>query len=312
MAYEHLSSAGSGLYMKFRKPLTSAQGIASWNDRAFILYDTGACAVYDLKNRRVRPLDVFPLGSYNWGKPDLNFKNHANSCNFSKQHWEGNPIPLLYVDVGAGIGADEDGYFYRVAVENITCQVDAEGNENYRGQVLQTITVKPEGDEARGFRDPGWGCPCHVLDAEGGYLYAVTARFRTTRAALRPGEKNALIITKYAVPEVVAGTKVQLTGKDILDQWELEDDTLFTQSGIFHNGKIYYFFGCAIHDYPNHVMVIDLENRRIEKRLDDDLGIFGLDEFECGTVYNGMLLVNANEVGSPDGNLYVIREDILS
>ena len=104
MAYEHLSSAGSGLYMKFRKPLTSAQGIASWNDRAFILYDTGACAVYDLKNRRVRPLDVFPLGSYNWGKPDLNFKNHANSCNFSHQHWEGNPIPLLYVTIGTGIG----------------------------------------------------------------------------------------------------------------------------------------------------------------------------------------------------------------
>ena len=49
----------------------------------------------------------------------------------------------------------------------------------------------------------------------------------------------------------------------------------------------------------------------IEKRLDDDLGIIGLDEFECGTNYNGMLLVNANEVGAPDGNLYMIREDLL-
>ena len=311
MAYPRVSSAGSRLYMKFRKPLTSAQGIACWDDRAFMLYDTGVCAVYDLKSKNSRPLDVFPLGSYNCGKPSADFRNHANACEFSHQHWQDNPIPLLYLDAGAGIGADEDGYFYRIKVENITRTVDEAGDESYQGKVLQTVVVKPEGDPARGFRDPGWGCPCHVLDAEGGFLYAVTARFRTTRAGLREGEKNALIITKYAVPEVVEGTTVQLTGKDILDQWELEDDTLFTQSGIYHEGKIYYFFGCAIHDYPNHVMVIDLRNRRIEKRLDDDLGIFGLDEFECGIMWNGMLLVNANEVGSPDGNLYAIREDLF-
>ena len=311
MDYAHVSSAGSSLYMKFRKPLTSAQGIASWGDRAFILYDVGVCAVYDLKSRSSRPLDVFPLGSFNWGKPCHDFKNHANSCEFSRQHWEGNPIPLLYVDAGAGIGSDKDGYFYRIKVENITSTVDEAGNESYRGKVLQTVVVRPEGDPERGFRDPGWGCPCHVLDAEGGFIYTVSARYRTTRGSLPEGKTNALIITKYPVPEVVEGSTVRLAGKDILDQWVLEDDTLFTQSGIFYQGKIYYFFGCAVYDYPNHVMVIDLQNRRIEKRLDDDLGIFGLDEFECGTIYNGMLLVNANEVGAPDGNLYMIREDLL-
>lgn len=311
MDYPRVSSAGSRLYMKFRKPLTSAQGMAVWQDRVFILYDTGVCGVYNLQSRCGRPLDVFPLGSYNSGKPTADFKNHANSCAFSREHYEDNPIPLLYVDSGAGVGADEDGYFYRVKVENITCMVDEAGNESYRGKVLQTIVVKPEGDPQRGFRDPGWGCPCHVLDAEGGIIYTVSARYRTTRGSVPEGAKNAFIITKYPVPEVVEGTTVQLTGKDILDQWVLEDDTLFTQSGIFHQGKIYYFLGCAIHDYPNHVMVIDLQNRRIEKRLDDDLRIFGLDEFECGAVYQGMLLVNANEVGAPEGNLYVIREDLL-
>lgn len=310
MAYPKVSSAGSRLYMKFRKPLTSAQGIACWEDRAFILYDTGIGAVYDLKNRNVRPVDVFPLGSYNWGRPSADFKNHANSCNFSGIHYEGNPIPLLYVDTGAGIGADGDGYYYRLAVENITCQIDDNGNESYQGKTLQTIAIKPEGDPERGFVKPGWGCPCHVLDGEGGFIYACCTRYRTKRGCVPEGENNALIVTKYAIPKLTDGAKVSLGGEDILDQWVFEDDTLFTQSGVFYQGKIYYIFGCAIHDYPNHVMVVDLQNRRIEKRMDDDLGIFGLDEFECGTFYQGMLLVNANDVGKSEGNLYAIREDL--
>lgn len=305
MAYPRVSSEGSSLYMKFRKPLTSAQGIAVWGDLAFILYDTGVGAVYDLKNKNPRPLDVFPLGSYNVGRPSPDFKNHANSCNFSSQHWDGNPIPLLYVDVGAGIGADEDGYFYRLAVENITCE-----DGMYRGKVLQTVAVKPEGDPEKGYVVPGWGCPCHVLDPQGGYIYLCCTRYRTKRGCVPEGENNALIVTKYAIPEVVEGSKVSLGSKDILDQWVFEDDTLFTQSGVFHDGKIYYIFGCAIHDYPNHVMVIDLKKGCIEKRMDDDLGIFGLDEFECGIFYDGKLLVNANDVGKPEGNLYAIREDL--
>ena len=93
----NLSGADSKLYMRFEKAWhRAAQGMGIWGDRAFILYDTGACAVYDLVTRNEKPLDVIKLGSYNDGVPTRDYLNHANDCMFSKTHYEGNPIPLLY------------------------------------------------------------------------------------------------------------------------------------------------------------------------------------------------------------------------
>ena len=61
----------STIYMKFQKELPSAQGMSIRNDRAFILYDTGCCCVYDLKSRNPGPLASFQLGSYNPGIPTM-------------------------------------------------------------------------------------------------------------------------------------------------------------------------------------------------------------------------------------------------
>ncbi len=50
----NLSGADSKLYMRFEKAWhRAAQGMGIWGDRAFILYDTGACAVYDLVTGRM-------------------------------------------------------------------------------------------------------------------------------------------------------------------------------------------------------------------------------------------------------------------
>ena len=238
----NLNGADTKLYMRFDKAWhRAAQGMGVWEDRAYVLYDTGACAVYDLVTRDAKPLDVFKLGSYR--EPEYQgdpYHNHANDCMFSKTHFEGNPIPLLYVTIGTGIGTDEDGYFYRIKVENITSTVDEAGNESYRGKVLQTVVVRPEGDPERGFRDPGWGCPCHVLDAEGGFIYTVSARYRTTRGSLPEGKTNALIITKYPVPEVVEGSTVRLAGKDILDTEDFLVSTL-----LLPLGAIVYLIFCV-------------------------------------------------------------------
>ena len=70
--------SASALYMKFDKILRSAQGMAIWQDRAFILYDTGMCGVYDLKGRTAAPLAAFPLGSYNEGMPTRDYVSYFN------------------------------------------------------------------------------------------------------------------------------------------------------------------------------------------------------------------------------------------
>ena len=60
---------------------------------------------------------------------------------FAAAHWENNLIPLLYVTVGTGIGADEDGFFYRCAVENIQEREDG----SFVAQTLQTISYCLQG-----------------------------------------------------------------------------------------------------------------------------------------------------------------------
>ena len=114
-----VSGAESKVFMRFEKAKRSAQGMGIWGDRLFMLYDTGWCSVHDLQTRSPKALDVFKLGSFNDGTPTKDYLNHSNDCVFSKIHYQGNPIPLLYVTIGTGTGMDEDGYFYRCAVENI-------------------------------------------------------------------------------------------------------------------------------------------------------------------------------------------------
>ena len=227
MEEQHLDGRGSTLYMTCHKPLPSAQGMGVWDDRAYILYDTGVCAVFDLKTRNSRPAAVFPLGSYNAGKPSRDYLNHANSCMFSAVHWEGNPIPLLYVTVGTGIGEDADGYFYRCAVENILEQEDG----SFRAETVQTISYRSAGTLAPGFEQPCWGCPCFLVDNDAGFLYLFSARHRTKRGCVPEGEKNAYIITKFPLPDPKTGGKVLLGPEDILDQFAVQSDVLFTQGG---------------------------------------------------------------------------------
>ena len=45
----NLNGADTKLYMRFDKAWhRAAQGMGIFEDRAYILYDTGACAIYDL------------------------------------------------------------------------------------------------------------------------------------------------------------------------------------------------------------------------------------------------------------------------
>jgi len=289
--------------------LPPSQGFAVFEDRAFILHHTGMCCVYDLKARDGAPLAVFPLGSYNAGSPTKDYTNHSNSCMFGKEHYNGNPIPLLYVVIGAGIGYDEDGYFYRCAVENIT-RNETDGKETYQAQTLQVISYHPEGIEDTDFLPPCWGCPAFFADTEHRALYMFSAKYRTKRGTLPEGEReNTYLITKFDLPSLDQGALVRLTPRDIRDQFTVCSDILFTQGGALADQKIYYTFGCPMskEKYPNEIAVFDLNARTMCARISDLDEALHMEEIESCEFYNGELLCNTSA-----GSVFVIDKKLLS
>ena len=299
---KHLDGKGSTLYMRCHKPLPSAQGMAVWEDRAFVLYDTGVCAVFDLVSRDPKPVSVFPLGSYNAGKPARDYLNHANSCMFSTSHWNENPIPLLYVTAGTGIGTDADGYFFRCAVENITKRDDG----SYRAETVQTICFRPEGQLPEGTEAPCWGCPCFLVDNDQGFLYLFSARFRTKRGCVPEGQENAFIVTKFPLPKPEQGGMIHLENPDILDQFIVPSDVLFTQGGTIEKGKLYYTYGYPKGGYPVNILVFDLQQKCLCAHVGNMTDAFGGEEIECCAFYQDKLLCNTCE-----GSIFALEEGLL-
>ncbi|MBR5545863.1 MAG: hypothetical protein IKU70_02655 [Clostridia bacterium] len=289
------------LYMRFQKQLPSAQGMAIHNDRAYLLYDSGWCAVHDLNERDERPLDLFPLGSMNEGTPTQDYRNHANQAMFGALHHGDNPIPLLYVTTGKGIGTDQDGFFYRCAVENIICTTDENGVEHHRSETLQTICYQPEGIEDTSFVPPCWGCPAFFPDTENGFLYIFSARYRTKRGCVPEGERNAFVITKFPLPALTDGSMVRLTPKQILDQFEIPSDTAFTQGGLLAGNHLIYTFGCPKLGYPDEIMVFDVCRKELTAHIRNlDEALHG-EELESCAIYCGELMLN-----TCDGGIYTL------
>ncbi len=307
MSYKKLSGEDCRLLMRYDRAVEKgAQGMGIWKNRAFILYDTGYCAVYDIENRVSAPLDVIKLGSYNDGVPTKDYLNHSNDCMFSETHYKGNPIPLLYVTTGAGTGRDEDGYFYRCAVENITCEKDDAG-EHYKAETVQTISYIPEGIENTPFLQPCFGCPAWLVDPEEKALYIFSAKYRTKREFIPEGKINTYIITKFDLPEIEGNPVVRLTPADIRDQFSVPSPVCFTQGGTIYKGMLYYTFGLPAIDYPDRVMVFDLHNKCLAAVVDDmDEALHG-EEIECIAHYDGKMVVNTN-VGF---GIYTLKEDLF-
>lgn len=297
-----LDGSGGARYMRCHRPIPNTQGMDVWGDRAFLLYDTGVCGVFDLKTRDPRPLAVFPLASYNSGKHGRDYHNHANSCMFGATHLNGNPIPLLYVTIGTGTGTDEDGYFYRCAVENILEQADG----SYRAETVQTICYRPEGILPPNCESPCWGSPCFLVDNDAGFLYLFSARYRTRRGFLPEGARNAFIITKFPLPDPRQGGMIHLEPKDILDQFVVPSDVLFTQGGHIADGKLYYTFGFPRQAYPTTILIFDLKEKSLWAQIDNLDPLFGPEEIECCGFYNGQLVCNTCE-----GSIFMLAEDLL-
>lgn len=294
--------SGSVPYMRFRKVMRSAQGMGIWKGRAFILYDTGMCAVYDLMRQNPEAIDVLPLGSFNDGTPTRDYLNHANSCMFSRTHLGDNPIPLLYVTIGTGTGFDEDGYYYRCAVENITRTVDEAGKEHYKAETVQTITYQPGDMAGLPYVQPCWGCPAFLMDPDTDSLYIFSAKYRTKRECLPEDGVNEYIITRFRLPALAEGPMVRLTPADIQDQFTVSSKVMFTQGGTILDGKLIYTFGCPKIGYPVQVMIFDLKEKKLIAEVGNmDEAFFG-EEIECCAPFEGQLLCN-----TCDGGIYTLR-----
>lgn len=298
-----MDGSDSKLFMSFEKVLPSAQGMGIWEDRAYILFDTGKCAVYDLKKRNPSSVAVFPLGSYNEGIPSKDYLNHANSCMFGTIHHNGNPIPLLYVNTGSGTGFDKDGFFYRCAVENITETILDDGTLTVAAQTLQTISLVPEGKLKTGYLPPCWGCPAWLVDTRRKELYILSAEYRTTRGHVPEGKCNRYILTVFPLPELSAGSFVKLTFDDIVSQFSVPSELQFTQGGTIFDRKAYFTYGCPRLGYPLAIAVFDLDTQTLCALVDNLDQAFAGEEIECCAEYQGKLLCN-----TCDGSIFVVGE----
>lgn len=296
-----IDGSDTELFMKFEKILPSAQGMGIWNGRAYILYDTGACAVYNLETKNPKPIGSFQLGSYNNGSPSKEYLNHANSCMFGTIHNEGNPIPLLYVTIGTGTGCDEDGYYCRCAVEEIREVEDESGAATFSAKSLQTISFRPIGNLKNGYQPPCWGCPSWLVDTDRKELYIFSARYRTIKGQVPVGEHNQYIITTFSLPELHEGSFVTLTYDDIVDQFSIDSDIQFTQGGTVINRKIYYTYGCPRLGYTLSLAVFDLDNKNMCAFVGNMDEAFANEEIECCALYQGKLLCN-----TCDGSIYIV------
>ena len=301
-----LSADGVSLYMRYHKVLPSAQGMAVYDGMAFILHHTGVCALYDLETKDPRPLAQFPLGSYNTGVPSADYLNHSNQCMFSGEHLEENPIPLLYVTCGCGTGQDRDGFFYRCAVEDVHVERAADGRcTRAESRLVQTIAFSDEGVENTVYEKPCWGCPAWFVDSEGGCLYLFSARWRTTEEFLGHRGENRYIITKLRKP-ALSEPFVRLTAADILDQFLTPFDILFTQGGMIAKDKLFYTFGLGDRRYPIGLRVYDLTNKCVCGKMDLSGSLFGSEEIESCSFYQGELLCNTN---AETGGIYSLGRE---
>ena len=277
-------------YMDFENPTTevfgkrrSVQGFSVHGDTAFVLYHSGLCGAYDLISRDKKPIGVFKLGSYNGGKPDKRYVNHANDAMFGAT-LKSEEFPLLYVTAGNSGESDENGFIAYCAVEQIRRTAGG-----FTSETVQRIYYKNDGIEKTQFLTPGWGWPASLVDIAGGFYYMLSARDRTKHGFYRPD--NYYIVTKFRLPDPTVGD-VTLSPADILDQFTLPFDACATQGGTLKDGKIWYLFGFGREDYPDALRVIDLEERCYAISEDLSATPFGDQEVECCAFYRGRLLIN--------------------
>ena len=237
------------------------QGMDVFGDKAYLLYNTGICRIFDLLSEKID--SEFLLAS-------ASKTNHANCASFGKEFYEGNNVPVLYVS--------ECSSPYRCFVENI---------RNGKSQIVQTIFAF-ENEHPKLVHD--W-----IVAKKGYFLYTFTRL-----GSIISNGTVLHSINKYRLPRLSEGEKVILSEKDVIDRFDISFKSM-GQGGLVNGRYMYLPVGLSHDsdgkrsDAKRSIIIVDLKKQIIERFVDISNDI--LDEPEDIAIYNGRLLLYCGQNG---------------
>ena len=213
----------------------SAQDMAIYGDRAYLMSDGGHYRVLNLKNGIIeKELDL----------ASSNKNTHINCVCFGVEIPVNADIPFLYIS--------ETIKPHRCFVENIV------GEKNV---LVQTIEVVENGNV---YSNYGW-----LVDRDNGFLYGLKSFWHQYIDEIG---NIKTVITKYRLPKVSEGPKIVLSENDIIDRFDVLF-TSSMQGATIYKGKMYIATGLWESDKNTSetkrmVVVVDLRKRKKVKEVD--------------------------------------------
>lgn len=257
------------------------QGMAQYEGKLIVLYDTGYYNVY-----AISPFNSTALGSGLLESTDNAL--HCNACSIGAMHIAGDPFPFLYV---TGSNDLTPGY---CSVERI--------KPDYTNEHIQTISIDYTNFAQEGYTEE-FARPNFYVDR--GYLYTFSAKYRTNGSEEAHDSENRFVIHKYALPDTSIAT-VTLTAADVMAEYILPYTTFFQQGGTTHNGKLFQVFGCGgvtkgSKQALNALRVYNLDGGYEIAQIDLSQVPASNEEIESAAVFGNELLLNYIT-----GNVYIL------
>ncbi len=261
------------IYAQLKYPIVgtykgkSAQGMAIWEDSAFLFNDGGHCRVLNLKTGElIREFDLASAGK----------NTHVNAACFGSECPQGGNLPVIYIS--------EYKSPSRCFVEHI---------KDSGCVLLQTIKIYENGKNAF---VQSW-----IVDNKNKFIYAIA------REAPLKGEKNSdkVKISKYRLPQLSEGADIVFTEKDCLDTFIVVFPS-GTQGGVIKGRYIYLPTGLqesarGQFNAERTIQVIDLKKKYLVKRI--DLTYITTNEPEDLDFYKGKALLYCGQ----EGGLYKVK-----
>ncbi len=232
-------------------PTTTPQGMSIHNGLAFLLYDKGGLAIFDL----IRKVSVAEMSL-----ASASADNHCNSANFSTEFASGGVYPLLYISECYGQ--------HRCFVENIT---------NSSSTLVQTINFANEnGDYTNSTYNNAFDW---ILDNDTGMLM--------TYGLMSDGKHK---IKMFAKPNTSNAT-VTLHETDVVEEWIVEDNIYpalssnYVYQGNCAKGGIIYLLAYQ----SNEIICVDENTHEMTARVPLTFNTSG--EPEDLAIYAGTMFV---------------------
>ena len=216
----------------------SAQDMAIYGDRAYLMNDGGHCRVLNLETGNVDK--EFDLACSN--------KNtHINNVCFGIESFDGHVLPVIY--------ASETNRPYQCFVEDISGD---------KPVLLQTIQAEEKG---KSYSNYNW-----VVDKDNEFLYGLNCYWH--QYIDKVGNIRTTV-TKYRLPKLNEGANVVLSEKDVPERFDVFFANAM-QGTTIRKGKLYIASGMQEKEENNTeteraIIVVDLKKKRIVKKVNINL-----------------------------------------